>query len=127
MHPKEAFKIGFLARCAEEGASPEETHVRAKVAADWFAKQAFGLKDTVEAVKGVSIPAMLGLGSLPILAGGGAAYFANKATDTDATDIKEIKNKELTDTYRRMADQLRRQRKLRDYKAERKQTGRVFM
>jgi len=129
MHPKEAFKIGFLARCVEEGLSPEETHSRVKAASACFTKRAsgFGLKDTVDAFKGVTIPTALALGGLPILAGGGAAYFANKATDTDATDIKEIKDKELTETYRRMADQLRRQRKLRDYKAERKRTGQVFL
>lgn len=126
MQPREAFKIGFLARCVEEGLSPEETHARAKTAADCFAKQA-GLKDTVDAVKGVGVPLALLAAGAPILTGGGAAYFVNKATDTDATDVQEIKDKELADTYRRMADQLRRQRKLRDYKSERKRTGRVFL
>lgn len=127
MHPREAFKIGFLARCVEEGLSPDETRALAKSASDCFAKQAFGLNDTVKAIKSVTIPGALALAGAPILAGGGAAYFANQATDTDATDIEEIKKKELVDTYRRMADQLRRQRKLRDYKAERKRTGQVFL
>jgi hypothetical protein len=128
MHPREAFKIGFLARCVEQGLSPEDTRALAKSASDCFEKAGFsGFKDVLDTAKGIGYPALAAAAAAPIALGGGAAYFANKATDTDATDIEEIKQKELVDTYRRMADQLRRQRKMRDYKAERKRTGQVFL
>jgi hypothetical protein len=127
MHPKQAFQIGFLARCVEEGLSPEATRALVKSAAEHFEKVGFGFKDTVDAAKGIGYPAALLAGAAPIALGGGAAYLVNKATDTDATDIEEIKQKELLDMYRRMADQLQRQRKLRDYKADRKRTGQVFL
>ena len=127
MHPREAFKIGFYARCVEEGLSPEDTRALVKSASDCFEKRAGGLKDLFDTAKGIGYPA-LGLAmAAPIALGGGAAYFTNKATDTDATDIEEIKQKELLETYRRMAEQMQRQRKMRDYKAERKRTGQVFL
>src|SRR6056297_3719453 len=127
MQARDAFKIGFLARCVEEGLSPEATHDLAKSAADCFDKYASGFKDIVDAAKGIAYPTAMLAAAAPIALGGGAAYFKNKATDTDATDIEEIKQKELLDTYNRMAEQLERQKQLRKYKAERKRTGQVFL
>lgn len=59
--------------------------------------------------------------------GGGAAYLTNKATDTDDADVDEYKQTELMDTYKRMAEQLRRKRELRDYKSDRQRTGQIFL
>jgi transcription initiation factor TFIIIB Brf1 subunit/transcription initiation factor TFIIB len=126
MHQKQAFKIGFLARCIEGGLSPEATRTLVKSAAEHFGKSSGVVREAVDLVKSLG-PAALVAGAAPIALGGGAAYFANKATDTDATDVEEVKQKELVDTYRRMADQLQRQRKLRSYKADRKRTGQVFL
>jgi hypothetical protein len=143
MQPHEAFKLGFLSRCVEEGLSPEQTHGLAKSAAAVFSKEAFvrealgqvtgTVKDTAEAGKSV---VELGKSMWPLAAlavgvpaGAGAltAYLQNAATDVDSTDVAEAKQQELVDTYRRMADQLGRQKQLRDYKQQRKRTGQVFL
>lgn len=151
MQTKEAFKLGFLTRCVEEGLSPEQTHALAKMAAeqlekrsglpfaatamsalDWLSKQS-PIKSTTDAYKGVvdsasaTLPLVAAGLAVPPAIGGLAAYLHNRSTDVDATDIGQVKQKELADTYRRMADQLNRQKQLRDYKQERKRTGRVYL
>jgi len=40
MQVHEAFKLGFLSRCVEEGMNPEQTHGLSKMAASLFEKQA---------------------------------------------------------------------------------------
>lgn len=128
MHPREAFKLGFLARCVEAGLTPEATRNLIKSAGDCFTKGAASWgKELFDAAKDVTLPTALMAAAAPVALGGGAAYFANQATDTDATDIEEIKQQELLDTYRRMSAQLQRRRQLQNYKAERKRTGQVFL
>ena len=51
MQPHEAFKLGFLARCVEEGLSPAQTNSLAKTAADLLNKQAF-VRETIGQVTG---------------------------------------------------------------------------
>ncbi len=120
MEPREAFKIGFLSRCVEEGLSQEKT-------AELIEKSA-GLEGLVEGAKAVVYPAAaLALAAPPTL-GGLAAYFNNKAVDTaDEGDVDEIKKRELRESYRRMAEQLRQSKKLRERKASRKRSGQVFL
>lgn len=119
MQIKEAFKLGFLARCVEEGLTPDQTHALAKSAADCVEKQALGV--------GSAIPvAAAALASVPAT-GGLMAYLANQATDTDATEVEDVKQRELTDTYQRMAEQLQRRKQLQAYKQKRKRTGQVFL
>lgn len=140
MRPHEAFKLGFLARCVEEGLSPDQTHALAKQAADCCTKQAFldflnnpakatvdTGKSTLDLVKG-SLP-LLGLAAAaPPVAGALTAYLTNSATDVDdAAAVEDVKKQELIDNYKRMAEQLNRQRQLRDYKQQRKRSGRVFL
>ena len=114
MTPREAFKIGFMARCVEEGLSTEKTAALMKEAADpsW-------LSSIVDAGKGILYPAAALALAAPPAVGGLAAYFNNKATDTDADAVEEIKQKELIDSYGRMAEQLKQRKRLRDRKAER--------
>lgn len=140
MRPQEAFKLGFLARCVEEGFSSDQTHALAKRAADCFTKQAAWYnpftwaksvadtgKSTVDLLKSLTGPAMM-LAAVPPAVGGVAAYLTNKSTDVDdAAAVEDVKNQELIDTYRRMTDQLDRQKKLREYKQSRKRSGRVYL
>ena len=147
MRPQEAFKLGFLARCVEEGFSSEQTHALAKRAADCFTKQAAWYnpftwaksvtdagKSSVELaqastnlLKSFTGPLMM-LAAVPPTVGGVAAYLANKSTDVDdAAAVEDVKNQELTDAYQRMADQLNRQKQLREYKQSRKRSGRVYL
>lgn len=139
MQPQEAFKLGFLARCVEEGFTPEQTHEMAKKAEDLMTKFSFldfvknPIKATTESAKGVTdlvysnLPLLTVAAAIPPATGGLAAYLVNKATDVGDKDIEEHKQNELIDTYQRMANQLDRQKELRDYKQQRKRTGRVFL
>ena len=143
MQPHEAFKLGFLARCVEEGLSPAQTNSLAKTAADLLNKQAFvreaigqvtgTVKDTADAGKSVvefgkSMWPLAALAvGVPAGAGALAAYLQNSATDVDSSDVEDAKQQELVDTYRRMSDQLGRQKQLREYKQQRKRTGQVFL
>lgn len=141
MQIKEAFKLGFLARCVEEGLTPNQTHALAKRAADgevaplsWLTRQITApIKDVADTSRSVTeavkshIP-LLALGAaIPPALGGAAAYLAHNATDADATDVKQVSQQELTDTYRRMAEQLQRTKKMRNYKQQRKRTGQIFL
>jgi hypothetical protein len=132
--PREAFKIGFLTRCVEDGLTPTQTLRAVKSATDLFEKRAFLgtiLGQGLDAVKGVAggmahygVPLAL---AAPPIAGGLAGYGLAKATDVDDTDVDAIKNRELVDEYKRQAARLHRQRKVRDYRQDVKRTGRVFM
>ena len=135
MQVHEAFKLGFLSRCVEEGMNPEQTHGLSKMAASLFEKQALinlpspmgEVNNAVSAVGSLAPYLAAGLAIPPAL-GGLAAYFANQATDTEGSQgIENIKRQELQDTYERLAGQLQRQKERQDYKAKRKSTGRIFL
>jgi len=128
MQPREAFRIGFLARCVEEGLSPEDTRRLTKSAASLFTKEAVvTLRGLVEAAKGVGYPTLAAAATAPPAIGGLTAYLNNSAQDVDATDIDEIKQRELAQIYRRMSEQLRRKQQLRQTEAQRKPAGNVLL
>lgn len=121
MEPREAFKIGFMSRCIEEGLSQEKT-------AELIEKSSGFIGDLIDGAKGVAYPAAALTLAAPPTLGGLAAYFNNKAIDTaDEGDIEEVKQKELVDSYRRMARQLKSSRNVRERKAKRKRSGQVFL
>tara|TARA_R110000751_G_scaffold62759_4_gene129716 strand:- start:416 stop:781 length:366 start_codon:yes stop_codon:yes gene_type:complete len=121
MEPREAFKIGFMARCVEEGLSHEKTAELMEKAADST------LSGIIDAAKSAIYPAVgLALAAPPTL-GGLTAYFKNKTLDSDTDEVEEIKQKEMADSYRRMADQLRRSKALRGRKKSKKRSGQVFL
>ena len=133
MQEKEAFKLGFLARCQEQGLSTQETVDLVKKASEVFEKQALGsvISSGADAVGGLA-KSLAGYGiplalAAPPAAGALASYFYNKATDTDADAVGEIKDKELADSYRRMADKLRRTQALRQRKSEKSKSRQVFL
>ena len=139
---REAFKVGFLSRCVEEGLSLEEAQQRVKMALDKQAgladigKAAIGLPGAAigaasNVVSSVAKP-LLSYGipfalAAPPIAGGLAGYSLAKITDTDDQDPDEIKKQELVDEYRRQTARLNRERQMREYRDKRKQTGRVFL
>jgi hypothetical protein len=135
MQVHEAFKLGFLSRCVEEGMNPEQTHGLSKMAASLFEKQALinlpsptgEVRNAVGTLGDIAPYLAAGLAIPPAL-GGLAAYFANQATDTESSQgVDNIKRQELQETYERMAGQLQRQKERQDYKAKRKSTGRIFL
>ena len=132
--PKEAFKVGFLTRCVEDGLTPDQMLSRAKLAMDMFEKQAFigsllnkGVESGAGALGSLGRMGMLGAVVAPPVLGGMAGYGLAKATDVDDTDVDAIKNRELVEEYRRQAAKLHRQKQVRDYKQQVQQTGRVFI
>jgi len=143
MQPHEAFKLGFLARCVEEGFTPEQTVSLAKKAEDMFVKNAFvaeisrqltdPVKNTADAARSVVglgsslLPYGLAVAAIPPAVGALAAYAKNKATDVGEDEVDLVKKRELIDTYSRMSDELKRQKERQDYKQQRKRTGRVFL
>ena len=145
---QEAFKVGFMARCIEDGLSMDQIYSLAKTAADRMAsavklaseKQAivgpllgalgYLGGSAVNAAKGIGSAALgvglpLALAAPPVLGGIAGAGLA-KATDIDDTDVNEIKQRELLDEYKHQTARLRRQRAVRDYDAAKKRTGRIF-
>jgi len=126
MQVHEAFKLGFLSRCVEEGMNPEQTHGLSKMAASLFSPMG-EVRNAVGTLGDMAPYLAAGLAIPPAL-GGLAAYFANQATDTESSQgVDNIKRQELQETYERMAGQLQRQKERQDYKAKRKSTGRIFL
>lgn len=131
----ESFKIGFLARCAAEGLTPEQILKRAEAMEDRVTKLA-GVLSTVagkamDAGQGIAGGAV-GYGVplalvAPWLVGGIAGFGASKATDIDDTDVDAIKDREVIDEYGRQTARLKRQLAVRGYQADRKRTGRMFV
>lgn len=131
MEPNEAFKVGFLARCLEDGLSAEQTKDLVKRAFDCSLEKESSIGGAAKALmagaSGLVGPALaLGLAAPPAV-GGLSAYLYNKATDVDEAEVDDIKNRELVETYRRMADQLRRSKKLQIKKQQNKGRNQVFL
>jgi hypothetical protein len=139
--PRQAFKFGFLLRCADENLSEEETQGRIKLAMDrltWdgqpvpidaaiiereiaeWEKQAAGgiiggLGQGLGAVGGL----LKDLGWVGLLGGAGAGalggYSAARMTKKDV-DPKEMKKQELIAAYKQQAERIRRQMAARSYR-----------
>lgn len=129
MTPQEAFKLGFLARCVEENLPQEKI----AEAADAFNKLAAHplLEAILSGAKGVISPAFrygtyAALAAPPAI-GAGAAYFANKASEPDSNELKELQNSELLDEYAKATQQLQQQAKLREYKKERTRPKNIYL
>lgn len=127
MNKSQAFKLGFLSRCVEEGLTVEQTRALVKVGVEKVAlvkEIVSGLSNLGQTALGMGVP--IALAAPPIL-GGVAGYAAGKLSDVDDTDAAEIKKQELISEYKRQAERLRRQRAIRDYKKQVKSTGRIFL
>jgi len=102
---KDAFKLGFLTRCAEEGLTGEKLASRLDLAE----KAAEGkLTGALTALYGVPI----GLG---LLGGGALGYGTAKLMEPKLSD-DEIKAQELAHTYRVMGDRLKARRRMKQYR-----------
>lgn len=132
---RDAFKVGFLARCTEDRCTPEEIAGRVKLAVDLVEKRAKMLTDLVghgvDVAKGIGggllnygVP--LALAAPPIM-GGAAGYGLARMTDIDDTDVADIKNREVIEEYRRQADRLRRLSAARATQHDKRPGGRLFM
>lgn len=128
---RDAFKAGFLERCAANGLTADQIQSAAKTAEDKLAGLVdSALKGAGKAVGGLASGAVgygvpLALAAPPVL-GGVAGYALAKATDIDDTDIDAIKADEVIAEYRRQAERMNRQRIVRNYQQLRRKTGRIF-
>lgn len=133
INEQDAFKLGFLTRCAEEKLTGAALNTRLEKVAE-FNKRGWGeswLPGVVgRAAGGISSgvrdlgAAYFGALSLPfaasILAGGGLGYGAAKITEPRISE-DEIRTKELADTYKMYADKAKSRRKAVRYRTRREQ------
>ena len=112
LSPREAFRIGFLLRCADEGLAPQEAHERVK-SAQAIMKQAGIVGDVLGHGKSLLSTGGAGLIALPLMAGVGGGYLAHKAVEDD-TDIEDLRKRELIEELKRAT----RHAKLKKHKEE---------
>lgn len=116
---QDAFKLGFLARCAEEkltGAALDARLEKAAAIKDWASpglnRAASGLSD----ITGAYLAAATVPFGLSILGGGALGYGAAKMVEPKIND-DEIKAREIADMYRLYADKAKSRRKAVKYRA----------
>jgi len=110
MNSKEAFKIGFVARCLEKGMSLDEMTTLAKEGLTKVSTIVGDVTRTGTSLVNSLLP--LAIAGPPIV-GGLLGYSAARATDIDDRDVDDVKNQELVQTYNTESDRLRRQQALR--------------
>lgn len=96
MTPKEAFKVGFMARCADEALTSEQMADRVKAAS--------------VKVGGISeLLTWLGLGSVAIPVAGGllGGHLAARSLDDDSS-VEAAKADELLGEYQRLTEDVQR-------------------
>jgi hypothetical protein len=127
---KEAFRLGFLTRCAEEGLTGSNLQSRIKSAGEkqalvGYILPALALGGGLAALRGGAgeLGSSLGtLAGLPIAgglaAGSALGWGAAKATEPDISE-EDIKAQELADTYRIYANRAKANRKAHQYRVSR--------
>lgn len=107
LNEKEAFRLGFLTRCAEEGLTGEQLQSRI---------QAVGEK---QASWGSFFGTLLGLPAAAGLAGGAALGYGAAKMMAPNVDEDDIKAKELEETYKIYEQRARAKRKAYQYRQQR--------
>jgi hypothetical protein len=126
LNARQAFKAGFIARCIEDGVPTDQIAQRAKQAMDKMAVVGEALnmvRSLGSHLLSTGVPLAL---AVPPAIGAIGGVALSKATDIDDTEIRDIKDQEVINEYKRQSAKLRRQKAIRDYQAARKTTGRVF-
>ena len=124
---QDAFKLGFLTRCAEERLTGVALDARLETVAEWTTKagQVMSFNPfSGNAPLGQGLNALtsggMALLSVPYLAAGlggaGLGYGAGKMVEPQLND-DEIKAQELAATYKLYADKARARRKARKYRS----------
>jgi hypothetical protein len=124
--PRQRFKVAFLTSCLEAGMSPTQTlgAARALTAAIELEKSALG---PGEALGNVAL-GTLGLAAVaPPVIGYAGGYLAGKVGDEAVdTDVKTMQKQDLLSAYQRLRLVAEQNRRVKDYEAQRRRTGRVF-
>lgn len=117
---KDAFKLGFLTRCADECLSAEDTAERIHRGAA-LQKQA-GLGDAASAIWGLGGTGLLAGAGLSAGIGGAGGLLAAKMTEKDV-DADEYKKRELIQQYQEFARRARASAAKRQLAASRPNTS----
>lgn len=126
--PQDAFKLGFLARCAEERLTGSALDARLEKVAE-FNKRAAGDNNSLfkydPIALGFKTPAQViwkgltGMWAIPpaatILGGGALGYGAAKMVEPQISE-DDVKAQELAATYKMYAEKAKARRKLRNYR-----------
>lgn len=112
---KEAFKLGFLARCAEEKLTGAALDARLEKVAE-LNKSAGFLDSAQKSLAGYGALLTLPFG-LSILGGSALGYGAGNLVEPRIND-DEIKARELADTYKLYAEKARNRRKAVKYRTK---------
>ena len=111
---REAFKFGFLMRCADENLDDTQIQDRLDFA---LTKQAGLGRDAIGGLANLA-GKLPGYGLLAALGGGsGLGYLTSKLTE-DTTDVEDAKQEELMAAYSNEADRVRREGALRRRKGK---------
>lgn len=121
---KDAFKVGFLSRCVEQGMSLTDIHGAVKEAHEKLAAISDKLVDAASTGLKWGIPSLL---AAPPILGGLAGYTAARLGDIDDRDVDDVKGQELIGEYQRQTERLNREKKTRLAMANRPKPGRVFL
>jgi len=149
---RDAFKVGFLSRCVEEGIAPEDIGAyveKAAAALDGVAapmelarKQAGLLSDVmkvpgalVDTVSRVAAPIISTIGNWgipaaivgPPAAGAAVGHLMSRMGDVSDEDVEAIRVKELINEYRLQSEKAERDTRVRKYRKKRNRTGRIFL
>lgn len=110
MNSRDAFKVGFLTFCADQGMSGAEASACMQKAASILEKKALGLKDLVgpaAGLYGLGKTTAVGLGvGVPVAIGAGVGALASNAMHPEV-DADDVKKQELIDEYRSYARRAR--------------------
>lgn len=110
---RQAFKVGFLLRCADEGLSSEEVKNRIEKAAMLFEKEADSKPGLLADAGKSALMAAIAVGAgLPIGAGLIGGTLAANLT-SNPIDEEDVRKKELINEYKRLARKANQQTKLR--------------
>jgi hypothetical protein len=94
----QAFKFGFLLKCAEFGMTPDETNTLVKQAlVGWLGGKAIEASPHLLGLLGT------GMIAAPLIGGAGLGYAAGKLKQDDSATIQTTKNEELESEYNRLA------------------------
>jgi len=106
---REAFKVGFMLRCADEGLSPEEAQLRIEKAASALSKPVWG--GVGDFLSG-GLRGLTTLGTfLPIAGGALGGYLLAKGKE-EPVDEEDVKRQELINEYKRLTRAARQQARL---------------
>mgnify|MGYP003626125732 CR=1 FL=1 len=133
LSPQEAFKLGFLSKCVEQGLTVSQMRAEVKKASDeldliekeavfdWFQPERREVWDTIgnlAETAGTGVLGALALG--PPAAGAAAGILHSQLSDVDEEDVEDVKKRELVDEYLRQAEKLRQSARMREHRDSRK-------